>query len=246
MTNKKYTFQQVKEFIDKEDELVSTEYINSQEKLKIKCRKCSEVFEKAFTVYKKGSRHKNCIKPIGNKGIHINRKKKLLPISCGICKKEFQPKSRNTKFCSVKCSQDYLRQPEYKTQAKINGSKGGRKSAESQQRRSKNETYFADLCIEHFGEDDVWTNQSIFVDSKGDKWDSDIFILSKKVAILWNGPFHYKQIFKKQSLEQVQNRDRIKMKVIENNGYINYVVKDLGKFKKKFVEEQFELFLKSL
>ena len=36
------------------------------------------------------------------------------------------------------------------------------------------------------------------------------------------------------------------MKVIENNGYTNYIIKDLGKFSKNFVDEQFELFLKSL
>ncbi len=70
--------------------------------------------------------------------------------------------------------------------------------------------------------------------------------MSKKIAVLWNGIFHYKQIHKKQSLEQVQSRDKIKMKVIENNGYTYYIVKDIGSYKKKFVEEQFELFLKSL
>jgi hypothetical protein len=250
---KRLSYQEVKNFIDEKDELISKTYINNSELLDIKCRKCSEIFKQTFNIYKRGARHKNCIKPVGNKGLKINQTRgtslsisKVLPKNCPQCKIEFKPRQNSTKFCCKLCADNYKRGPEYKEQAKINGSKGGRISAESQQRRSKNETYFADLCIEYFGYENIKTNEPIFKDDKGSGWDADIIILSKKIAILWNGPFHYKQIFKKQSLEQVQNRDKIKMKVIENNGYKNYIIKDLGKFNKNFVKEQFELFLKSL
>jgi hypothetical protein len=241
----KLNYEEVKKFIDKEDELISKEYINSKTLLDIKCRKCGEIFQQIYTSYRIGHRHQYCIKPRipppPRKGTRT-----VVSKECIFCKNIFKPKRNSIKLCSTQCTIDYQKTPEYRNNGKINGSIGGRKSAESQQRRSKNEAYFSDLCIEKFGKDDVITNEPVFKDDKGNGWDADIIIISKKIAILWNGIFHYKQIFKKQSLEQVQNRDRIKMKVIENNGYTNYIIKDLGKFSKNFVDEQFELFLKSL
>ena len=64
-----------------------------------------------------------------------------------------------------------------------------------------------------------------------------------KIAILWNGPWHYKKITKKHSVEQVQNRDKIKISEIKNKGYIPYIIKDVGKYDKYFVETQFEKLL---
>ncbi len=113
----------------------------------------------------------------------------------------------------------------------------GKKSAfiQSQSRRSKNESYFADLCKTTFK--DVLTNQPIF-----NGWDADIILPDEKIAILWNGKWHYKKITKQHSVLQVQNRDKIKHDEIIKMGYNPYVVKDMGKFDKEFVEEEFEKF----
>lgn len=53
------------------------------------------------------------------------------------------------------------------------------------------------------------------------------------------GIWHYKKVRSKHSVEQVQARDKIKMDVIKNNGYIPYVIKDMGRYNKTFVEEEF-------
>lgn len=45
---------------------------------------------------------------------------------------------------------------------------------------------------------------------------------------LWNGVWHYKKLRKQHSVEQVQNRDKIKIKEILNSGYNYIVVKDFG------------------
>lgn len=45
-------------------------------------------------------------------------------------------------------------------------------------------------------------------------WDADIIIPNIKVAVLWNGKWHYEQIKKGHSVKQVQNRDKIKLKEI--------------------------------
>jgi hypothetical protein len=61
-----------------------------------------------------------------------------------------------------------------------------------------------------------------------------------------SGKWHYEKIKEKHSLIQVQNRDRIKIKEIEKANYKPYIVKDMGKENKKFVEEQFGLFLSKI
>jgi hypothetical protein len=99
----------------------------------------------------------------------------------------------------------------------------------------ENEIYFSELCEKYFT---ITTNEPFF-----DGWDADIIIHSEKIAILWNGAWHYKQIIKKQSLQQVQSRDKIKMNIIKKYGYIPYIIKDMGKYNKKFVEQEFEIFI---
>ena len=118
-------------------------------------------------------------------------------------------------------------------------SNAGKKSVLSQKetRRSQNEMYFCDLCEKHFKK--VLHNEAIF-----NGWDADIIIEDLKIAILWNGKWHYEQITKHHSITQVQNRDKRKIKEIENAGYKPYVIKDMGKFDKLFVEQQFSIFLK--
>ena len=74
-------------------------------------------------------------------------------------------------------------------------------------------------------------------------WDADVIIPSIKVAILWNGPWHYKQISKTSSLLQIQNRDKLKLAAILRCGYVAYVIKDMGRYNPKFVELEFRKFV---
>lgn len=160
---------------------------------------------------------------------------KLVPISCILCKKEFQPRYSKKKVCSSECSKLYSETDEYKHILRENGRKGGKISVSLQGKRSKNEIYFSELCSNYF---EITTNEPFF-----DGWDADIIIHSEKVAILWNGIWHYRQISKTQSLEQVQSRDKIKLDIIEKKGYTPYIIKDMGKYNKKFVEQEFEIFM---
>lgn len=92
------------------------------------------------------------------------------------------------------------------------------------------------MCESYFK--NVKNNQPIF-----NGWDADIIIEDLKIAVLWNGIWHYKQISKKQSLEQVQSRDKIKLKEIETCGYKAYIIKDMGKYNPIFVKDEFDKFL---
>ena len=161
---------------------------------------------------------------------------------CKVCgKKYFYVKGINTKaFCSNECRFYYkTHRNEFLTEEALKRiSEGGRKSAISQgdSKRSRNEIYFYELCKQKFNK--VLNNECIF-----NGWDADIIIEDYKIAILWNGPWHYKKIKEKHSVKQVQNRDKIKISEIQKIGYIPYIIKDMGKYNKSFVEIEFQKFL---
>lgn len=158
---------------------------------------------------------------------------------CGKCYEYIKGKNTET-FCSSECKAYYNthRNEFLSEESKLKISQGGRKSSKVQgdSRRSKNEIYFHSLCIEKF--DKVLNNEGMF-----NGWDADVIIEDYKIAILWNGPWHYRKITKKHSVKQVQNRDKIKITEIKNKGYIPYIIKDMGKYDKCFVESQFEKLL---
>jgi len=156
---------------------------------------------------------------------HIKR----ISTICKYCNKIFEHRiTENRIFCSNKCSITYSNKNNIDKAIK-----GGRASVLNQNRRSKNEIYFSELCKEYFN--NIKTNESIF-----NGWDADIIIEDYKIAILWNGKWHYEKIKEKHSIKQVKNRDRIKIKEIKNCGYIPYVIKDMGRENNEFVENEFE------
>ena len=149
---------------------------------------------------------------------------------CPVCENEFESKlnSREKTFCSRYCARLQNRRNA--------GKKGGLRSAEVQARRSKNEILFAELCTEYFKS--VLTNQRLF-----EGWDADVIIEDLKIAVLWDGPWHRKQITAKHSLSQVQTRDRLKREAIIRCGYKYYTIEDNGKFNKEFVQNKFDEFI---
>ena len=64
--------------------------------------------------------------------------------------------------------------------------------------------------------------------------------------MLYDGIFHHIQVKKDHKLKQIQSRDKLKRKIIIDNGYTYYTIIDKGKFNKKFVQEQFDLFIHKL
>ena len=64
-----------------------------------------------------------------------------------------------------------------------------------------------------------------------------------EIAVLWNGKWHYEKIKKEHSINQIQNRDKIKIEEIKKCGYIPYIIKDLGKYNLEKVNTEFKNFL---
>ncbi len=135
---------------------------------------------------------------------------------CIICKKLFSMKKRIT--CSNQCKKEaYFRA----------GKNGGMASASKMIKRSKAEIELYNLLSSVYYCD---ANKPMF-----NGWDADIIIPKIKLAILWNGPWHYTKIKKTHSLSQVQTRDKIKLNEINNCGYNYIVVKD---FKNKMTPKK--------
>lgn len=158
------------------------------------------------------------------------------PNKCTVCDRILDWDNRKRKTCSDKCLHQIQR-----ISGRKGGIVGGKISAQvqSENRRSKNEKLFSEKCKEYFN--NVLTNEAIF-----NGWDADIIIEDIKVAVLWNGKWHYEKITKDHSVKQVQNRDRIKIKEIKKSGYTPYVIKDMGKYNPDKVQNEFDIFINSL
>lgn len=160
---------------------------------------------------------------------------------CLFCGKEISLPyyKRKQKTCSRKCGAAWVFSPNNPERDKITNQRrdAGLKSAraQSKKRRSKNEILFYSLCKNEYN--NVLSNEAIF-----NGWDADVILPEYNVAVLWNGPWHYKKITKSHSVEQVQNRDKIKEDEIKKAGYTAYIIKDMGKYNPEFVRTQFELF----
>jgi hypothetical protein len=202
--------------------------------LKTKNNFCSRSCFATFNNHKRGPMKEETKRKITESYKYRNNKHVIFldTKNCKECGKIFEYNMYNNrgiyreiKYCSNSCK------------GKVGWRIGGKAASAANVRRSKNEIYFADLCIELLGEKEVLTNEPMF-----DGWDADVIIPKYKLAILWNGIWHYQKVREKHSLEQVQSRDRIKAKIIEKYNYELYIIKDMGRYNKKFVEEQFNTF----
>lgn len=230
----------------------------------VNCDYCNNIFEKVLAEIKNTS-HNFCNHSCAANFINNKRKflSKNIEANCKYCNRIFLVNLGSAKKVCDPCKK--IRKRRFKSKLKeskcltcenilfsISGKKKycdpcrsiffkafGKKLATIQCRRSKNEIYFADLCIQEFKH--VTTNDPIFV-SKYGAWDADVVIHDFKIAALWNGVWHYKKVREGHSVKQVRARDKIKMDVIRANGFISYIIKDEDKHNKKFVEEQFIIF----
>lgn len=111
---KQLTYEYVKSYIEsKGDTLVSLEYENNKQLLDIVCGVCEFGYNQTLDRFNRGYQHQKCLSRLQSSG-GCNKPVQANPIVCVTCKKEFQPKRIETKFCSVECSNEVLRSDEIK------------------------------------------------------------------------------------------------------------------------------------
>ena len=127
---------------------------------------------------------------------------------CKYCNRYFELAKKSDRIsCSEQCKHLLI-------------SAGSKKSVAKQMRRSKDEIALYELCRDYFNH--VEHNIPMF-----NGWDADIIIHDFQIAIMWNGPWHYRNMnFGNHSLSQVQTRDRIKIDTIESFGWKVLVFED--------------------
>jgi len=137
----------------------------------------------------------------------------LHTLICSYCNHKFTHKNKLKKTCSSECN--HMIQKETLSSYSV---EAGKKSASIQVKRSKNEIHLFELLNTKY---DCLHNKPFF-----NGWDADIIIPSLKLAILWNGPWHYTNVMKGHSVKQTLNRDMIKLSEIQKEGYSFIIVKD--------------------
>ena len=208
-----------------------------------KCKHCDNMVE--YTHFERKDVY--CGRSCANKRDHSDETKEKIRQAvnsniikkekfCLNCKKDIKSARKKQLYCSISCSGKHRCKTD---EGKENIRKMVEKSVNTQVRRSKNEIFFFEKCSEYFN--NVDNNKPIF-----NGWDADVIIHDHKLAVLWNGKWHYEKIREGHSLLQVQNRDIIKIKEIESYGYKPYVIKDMGSFSKEKVEMEFNTLIEHL
>jgi predicted nucleic acid-binding Zn ribbon protein len=152
--------------------------------------------------------------------------------TCIVCSKEFF-RNRDQKTCSNEC---------YFIVRQNAGKKGGSKTSSLEfhkRNRSSNEKMFFAKIKEIYP--DAIANKRLF-----DGWDADVIIPSQKLAIHWNGVWHYKSIMGNELLERVQQKDKLRYEAIEKHGYKNYIIQDMGPMNSNKVEKEYVDFLQNV
>lgn len=221
----KLSIADVKKFIeDSGEKLVSTEYINNKTLLNIVCKTCKNNYEQTFDRYKRGNRHQKCLSKKEHGGeVETNplmiynqtRVVTYLDKICIACKSEFRVKKtrKNQKVCNLDCKRLLEKQKAAEGYYKQLGRIGGCASAVVQVKRSKNEIMFAELCENTFEFEDVRCIEPIF-----NGWDSDVILYTMRIAIAWNGIWHYQKVRKEHDLDATKRRDIHKQKEIKRWG----------------------------
>lgn len=200
-------------------------------------RFCSSSCAHAFSTHHKLEEiNKKRSKTVLDKTAHTVRS-----VSCLFCGSKIEIRGKKTrKYCSRACHGKFRynkRNPNYEKNMKAS-SLAGRAAARKQRRtrRSKNEILFYEMCKKKFP--DSLPNEPMF-----NGWDADVVIPSLKIAVMWNGAWHYRKITEAHSVKQVQNRDRIKVGEIKKMGWKPYVIRDDGSYDPKFVLKEWRKFL---
>ncbi len=172
------------------------------------CEQCGKKFEKETYDFKR-TKHNFCSKKC--RGEYQTLKNTIL-VFCEVCKKRFNKiisqanKSKSGKhFCSQSCAASYNNTLKRKT------------------RRSKIEIKLFQLLKKEFPFLEILPNDKTMLEGL----EIDIAIPSLKLGVEWNGIVHFKPIYGKEKLQNIQKKDQRKLKIASNKDINLIVISDL-------------------
>lgn len=193
-----------------------------------KCPKCGKIFIGINKFCSSKCSHSRTVseKQRSKTSQKLLRLKKKYCLDCG---KELERRNKSG-YCFI-CLKKHINISE-ETRLKL--SNAGKKSSFIQRikKRSYNEIMFSEIMKTKYN---IICNEPMF-----NGWDADVILPEYKIAILWNGNWHYKNICNQ--LHMVENRDRIKYNEIIKCGYMPYIIVDLGKKSLLKCEKEFKKF----
>jgi len=146
------------------------------------------------------------------------------PKKCKTCDNDIPYDKKRQDYCSRICGNQHRNHTD-ETKAKIKNTINDRikkygpyPQSRTFVTRSKNEIALFGLLSNTF---ECIANEKIF-----NGRDADIIIPDLKLAILWNGIWHYEPVIKNRSLLQSFNRDIYKLKQIKKCNYHYIIIKD--------------------
>lgn len=148
------------------------------------------------------------------KGRKLPKENGLFYNFCKICDKKFYYAHCSViKMCSTECRNELKRRVNAETEKRLGGLWQRRNS------RSKGEKLLSEKLLS-LGLN-VVTNKKMF-----NGFDADIILPDYKIAIHWNGAWHWKPIAGEDLLNKIKLRDTLRYKAIEECNYINYIIID--------------------
>lgn len=179
------------------------------------CKECNRGF------HPKSSKIEYCSHQCSVGKTRKQKETKLVHLICKQCKQSFTKlayhhKQRQYKFCSRQCS-----------------SKG---KTITQPRRSQHEKLLYELLVKRFSTLTILNNNRTIFNGL----EIDIWIPELKLAIEWNGPFHYQPIFGEKTLLKQQNRDKRKSELAFENNIQLVTIPQLQSITKKYWHQVIE------
>lgn len=198
--------------------------------LSIKCDFCNKNFPRSLKIVNNKKKFRGDLKFCSSSCYNKYRTEKVTNhVDCANCKTSFQKKDAEIKksksgnhFCSRSCAGTY-----------------NAKHKKQGTRRSKLEVWLEQELQKLYPDYNI-----LFNDKSTIKSELDIYFPDLKIAFEINGIFHYKPIYGEDKLKKIQENDKQKALLCDENNIILHSI-DASKLK-QFKEERGKIFLQNI
>ena len=211
----------------------------------VSCLFCSEQFRTTPRSFKQPRKY--CSRECKSRHLSIE-------CVCRCCgKREVKPRSHHTVYCSRKCNA-LDREKKFTRVCKCGCGKQFKRAGSALKKNRGN--YCSQACYLKYKtyssrslNEELFFNRLkvIFPAAEANvvinNREADVLLRDQKIAIHWNGAWHYKLIRGSSTLRLIQKRDTERYAIFEAAGYLNYIIRDDGGYDSDKVNTELKNFL---